>query len=123
MSIGIGGAGGKLASMLDANKATLINVSQTELDKEEAANKILAVAHSSEGQFKGSGKNPLIGEAAFTSIKDEILSLIKGEFVFASTGGGTGNGISSVLLKKLAEEEEISLNNTTMFAFLLPYLN
>ncbi len=122
MSIGIGGAGGKLASMFDVNKATLINVSQTELDKEEAANKILAVAHSSEGQFKGSGKNPLIGETAFSSIKDEILNIIKGDLVFASTGGGTGNGISSVLLKKLAEEEDILLNDSTMFAFILPYL-
>ncbi len=122
MSIGIGGAGGKLATLLDEN-STVVNVSQVEMDKVEAKNKILAVAHSSKGQFQGSGKNPMVGRTAFTSINDELYSLIQGELVFTATGGGTGNGITSVLLERLASLENVLLNDSTMFAFILPYLN
>ncbi|MCU0858534.1 MAG: hypothetical protein MUC65_09055 [Pontiellaceae bacterium] len=122
MSIGIGGAGSKLASLLGPEKATIVNVSQSELDKTEARNKILAVAHSSRGKFQGAGKNPEVGRTAFVSISEAIYELIKGEIVFTSTGGGTGNGIVSVLLNKIAGEPSISLNDKTLFAFILPYV-
>jgi hypothetical protein len=123
MSIGIGGAGSKLASLMEAEKATIVNVSQSELEKTEAKNKILAVAHSTRGQFNGAGKNPEVGRAAYASISDEIHELIKGEVVFTSTGGGTGNGISSVLLEGIAGQESISLSDKTVFGFLLPYVD
>ena len=123
MSIGIGGAGSKLASLLDAGDCTIVNVSEAELSKVEAKKKLLAVAHSSKGQFRGAGKNPNIGKTAFISISDEIMSMIKGEIVFTSTGGGTGNGVCTILLKKMAEAESILLNDSTMFVFVLPYMN
>ncbi len=122
MSIGIGGCGGKLASLMDNGNATIVNISQGELDQTEATNKILAVAHSSRGQFQGSGKNPDVGETAMISISDEIFSLIKGNLVFTSTGGGTGNGIASVLMRKIAESENVMLNDSTIFVYILPYL-
>lgn len=122
MSIGIGGAGSKLASLLEPENATIVNVSQSELDKVEAKSKIMAVAHSTRGQFHGAGKNPEVGKAAYSSIRDEIYELIKGEIVFTSTGGGTGNGIVSVLLDQVAQKEEISLNDKTIFSFILPYV-
>lgn len=65
MSIGIGGAGSKLASLLDGGRCTIVNVSETEMNKVEAANRILAVTHSTRGQFQGSGKNPNVGKTAF----------------------------------------------------------
>lgn len=122
MSIGIGGAGSKLASLMGAESATIVNVSQSEMDKTEAQNKILAVAHSSRGQFQGAGKNPQIGKAAYVSISDEIYELIKGEIVFTSTGGGTGNGIASVLMERIAAQDEIGLSDKTCFGLILPYV-
>lgn len=123
MSIGIGGAGSKLASLMDPQKAVIVNVSQSELDKVEASGKIMAVAHSTRGQFQGAGKNPDVGRAAYQSIRDELQELIKGQVVFSSTGGGTGNGISSVLLDGIAAQESISLSDKTVFCFVLPYVD
>ena len=122
MSIGIGGAGSKLASLLEADQATIVNVSQAEMDKTAARTKILAVAHSSRGQFQGAGKNPEVGKAAYVSISDEIYELIKGQLVFTATGGGTGNGIASVLLDRVAAQGNISLSDKTVFNFILPYV-
>ena len=122
MTIGIGGAGSKLASLMDSETATIVNVSQSELEKTAAKNKILAVAHSTRGQFQGAGKDPNVGKTAYISISDEIYELIKGTIVFTSTGGGTGNGISSVLLDKVTHQESVSLNDKTVFGFVLPYV-
>ncbi len=123
MTIGIGGAGSKLASLMDVDKATIVNVSQSELNKTAAQNKILAVAHSTRGQFKGAGKNPNVGKTAYISINEEIYTVIKGDIVFTSTGGGTGNGITSVMLEKIASQEAVQQNDKTMFSFILPYVN
>ena len=123
MYIGIGGAGSKIASLMDASKATIINVSDSELNKVEAGYKILAVAHSVKGQFKGAGKKPEVAKTAFTSINEEVYSLIKGNIVFSSTGGGTGNGITSKLIERIIEQEEIDQIDKTRFAFILPYVN
>ncbi len=122
MSVGIGGAGSKLAVLFDPEHSIIVNISEVELSKVNAKEKILAVVHSKRGQFKGSGKNPLIGKMASVTIEEQLLNIIKGEIVFTSTGGGTGSGITSVLLKKLSEQENIPLNETTVFAFILPYL-
>jgi hypothetical protein len=122
MAIGIGGAGSKLASLMGEQSATIVNVSQSELQKTPAANKILAVAHSSRGPFQGAGKNPNVGKTAYISISEEIYELIKGQVVFTSTGGGTGNGIASVLLDKVTEQDTVSLNDKTIFGFVLPYV-
>jgi len=119
MAIGIGGAGSKLALQLDPN-ATIVNVSETELNKLEAGRKILAVVHAARGQLRGSRKNPQIGRDAFLSVKRELLSLIRGEVVFSSTGGGTGNGILSGMLGELAELDDVSPADKAMFALILP---
>lgn len=123
MSIGIGGAGSKLAALMSPEEATAVNVSQVELNKVAAKNKILAVAHSTRGQFLGAGKNPEVGKAAHQSIGEDLCERIKGNVVFSSTGGGTGNGITSVLLDNIAKETEIPLSDKTVFGLLLPYVD
>ena len=124
MNIGIGGAGSKLASLASDGSCTIVNVSELELSKTEAKSKLLAVTHSSKGQLRGSGKNPLIGREAFNSVSQKLMSEIQGNLVFTSTGGGTGNGISSIVLERLSETEEpIIINNRTLFVFVLPYVN
>lgn len=123
MSVGIGGAGSKLAAIFEPENCTAVNISEAELSKVEATKHILAVAHSAKGQFKGSGKNPLVGKTASISIEEELLDLCKGNIVFTSTGGGTGNGITSVILDKISKLENVLLNDSTVFVLLLPYLN
>jgi hypothetical protein len=123
MSVGIGGAGSKIAALFDKEHTTAVNISQVELDKVDVPNKILAVAHSAKGQFMGSGKNPAVGRTASISIEEEVMGLAKGDILFSSTGGGTGSGIVSVLLDKITNQESVLLNDATVFAFLLPCLN
>ena len=124
MNIGIGGAGGKLASLASKGECSIVNVSELELSKIEAKHKILAVTHSSKGQLRGSGKNPSIGREAFISVSEKLKNIIKGNIVYSSTGGGTGNGITSILLETLSEKEErIALDDRTVFVFVLPYVN
>ena len=94
MAIGIGGAGGKLASLMSPNSVA-VNVSETELQKTNASQKVMAFAHSEKGQLKGSKKDPAIGKSAFNSIRAQILELIQGNMVISSSGGGTGNGITA----------------------------
>ena len=120
MTIGIGGAGGRLAAKLDPN-ATVVNVSESELNKVDAARRILAAVHTPRGQFRGSRKNPQIGREAYGSVKRELVELIRGQLVFSSTGGGTGNGITSGLLVDLAATEAIPIPDKTFFGLILPY--
>jgi len=120
MTIGIGGAGSKLATKLDRN-ATIINVSENELNKVEANKRILAAVHTSNGQFRGSRKNPEIGKDAYLSIKRELLAESKGNILFSSTGGGTGNGIASALLNDIANADYIAEADKVFFSFILPY--
>jgi len=123
MIIGIGGAGGKIAALSSDNKCIAVNVSELELSKLDAKQKILAVTHSSKGQLRGSGKNPKIGRLGYQSIADELKEKIKGSLIFTASGGGTGNGITSEILEYLSEYEyEIPIEDKTMFAFILPYL-
>lgn len=121
MSIGIGGAGSKLASLLDDGRGTIVNVSGSELDKVVAANKIRAVVHSSRAQLRGSRKDPALAREAFLSVRDKLLELIQAETVFTSTGGGTGNGICSQLLEVLSREDYVDLIDKTCFGCILPY--
>ncbi|NLZ64760.1 MAG: hypothetical protein GX902_13240 [Lentisphaerae bacterium] len=121
MTLGIGGAGCKLAALLD-DSAVLVNVSETELAKVPGGGRrILASLHAGKGQFRGSRKDRRLGMDAYLSVKRELLGLIKGNMVFSSTGGGTGNGIVSGILADLTEEEKIATEDKTFFAFLLPY--
>ncbi|MFA4945372.1 MAG: hypothetical protein WC789_11810 [Lentisphaeria bacterium] len=120
MTIGIGGAGGKLAIKLDQD-ALLVNVSEVEMGKLPARNKLLAVRHSVQGQLRGSRKNPQIGQDAYFSIREELLRLIRGNLVFSSTGGGTGCGICTALLQEISQGAEPALADRTRFAFVLPY--
>ncbi len=122
MTIGIGGAGSKIAAKLDAN-ATIVNVSETELNKVEAGRRILAVVHAPRGQFRGSRKNPEIGHDAYLSVKRELLDLAQGNMVISSTGGGTGNGIVAGLLSDLATLASVQPNDKACFALVLPYPN
>lgn len=123
MSIGIGGAGSKLASILDNGHCTVVNVSDSEMGKVDSSKQILAVSHSIRGQFKGAGKDPEIGKQAFIPIAEELENLIKGNLVLTASGGGSGNGITTLLLKKIATAETVSLEDKTMFVFVLPYVN
>jgi hypothetical protein len=121
MTIGIGGAGSKVAAKLDT-AATVVNVSQTELSKiQDAGKRVLASVHSVRGQFRGSRKNPQIGHDAYLSVRRELLEDIRGDIVFSSTGGGTGNGITSGVLRDLAAAEDIAASEKTSFALVLPY--
>ena len=120
MTIGIGGAGGKLAMLLDP-EATVVNVSETELRKVGATSPILAVVHSARGQLRGSRKSPQIGRDAFQSIKRELLHLIRGNVVVSSTGGGTGKGITASLLDILTAEDDVPTGDRTQFCLILPY--
>lgn len=121
MSIGIGGAGSKLATLLDRGHCTVVNVSESEMTKVEATNRLLAVTHSVRGQFKGAGKNPEIGKTAFIPICEELINVIKGNLVLTASGGGSGNGICTVLMKKIAAAESVQLEDRTMFCIVLPY--
>ncbi len=121
MTIGIGGAGTKLALTLDPN-ATAVNVSQAELTKSEAANTILAAVHSRRGDnLRGSRKDPQVGTEAFLSIKAQLLELSRGNLIFSSTGGGTGNGITSGLLASITHAYDVPSHDRTAFALVLPY--
>lgn len=119
MSIGIGGAGSRLAAKLD-DTATVINVSETELAKVEAGTRILASVRTRKGQFRGSRKSPEVGRDAYRSVSRELLDLARGEMVFSSTGGGTGNGITSGLLDDLAAAAVIRPGEKTFFGLILP---
>lgn len=121
MSIGIGGAGSKLATLLDRGLCTIVNVSESEMSKVTAANRLLAVSHSVRGQFKGAGKNPEIGKTALIPICEELWSIIKGNMVLTASGGGSGNGITTELLKRIAAQESVPLEDRTLFCFVLPY--
>lgn len=121
MTIGIGGAGCKLAVELD-NDAVLVNVSEVELNKVQGGSeRILATVRAEHGQFRGSRKNPEIGHDAYESIKRELQVAIRGNKVFSSTGGGTGNGITSGILDDLAKAENVSTQDKTFFGIVLPY--
>ncbi len=120
MAIGIGGAGSKLAMALDSN-STVVNVSESELNKTGSGHKILAVVHAARGQLRGSRKNPQIGRDAFQSVKRELLHLMRGNIVFSSTGGGTGNGITAGILEHLVEQDSVPTSEKSSFCFVLPY--
>jgi len=119
MTIGIGGAGSKVATRLAPN-ATIVNVSETELNKVDAGRRLLAVVHAPHGQFRGSRKNPLIGRDAYLSVKRELLDLARGTMVVSSTGGGTGNGITSGLLTDLSVLDDVIPHDKTVFVLILP---
>ncbi|NOY80455.1 MAG: hypothetical protein GXP31_05550 [Kiritimatiellaeota bacterium] len=120
MTLGIGGAGSRLAVKLDPG-ATIVNVSQIELEKTPAEHRILAMVHAARGQLQGSRKDPAIGRAAFASVKDELLALCRNSLLFASTGGGTGSGMTAALLEELATRDDIPPTEKAVFALLLPH--
>ena len=121
MTIGIGGAGSRLAAKLDP-QATLVNVSETELNKVEGdGERILASVHAAHGQFRGSRKNRDIGHDAYQSVRRQLQSLIRGNKVFCSSGGGTGNGITSGILEDIAEIDKVYEQDKTFFGIILPY--
>ena len=120
MTLGIGGEGSRVACKYDPT-TTIVNVSETELNKIPSENRILAVVHAANGQLRGSRKSPQIGRDAFLSVKREILHLIRGNVVFSSTGGGTGNGITASILEDLAAREDVPPYEKTLFGLILPY--
>ncbi len=121
MTIGIGGAGSKIAAKLDKD-AVLINVSEMELNKVQGGRqRIVAPVLAEHGQFKGSRKNREIGRDAYQAMRRDIQDRIKGEKVFCSTGGGTGNGIVSGILEDLAKCGDVPVADKTFFGIVLPY--
>ena len=90
MTIGIGGAGCKIAARLDS-EAVLVNVSETELGKVDGGGRrLLASLHAGRGQFKGSRKDPAIGLDAYLSVKRELSPPRQLRFQFH---GAARNGI------------------------------
>ena len=121
MTIGIGGAGSKIAAKLDKN-AVLINVSEVEMNKVQGGSRrILARVTSEHGQLKGSMKSRQIGNDAYLAMSRELLELICGNKVFCATGGGTGNGIVSGILTDLAKMDNVPVAEKTFFGIVLPY--
>lgn len=120
MAIGIGGAGSKLAYQLDP-ESTIINVSDSELRKVPATNRILAAVHAERGQMRGSRKDPQIGRDAYLSVRGELLHLAEGDLIISSSGGGSGNGITTGLLEELSARDVVSHSDKTAFAIILPY--
>ncbi|MCQ2402880.1 MAG: hypothetical protein MJ202_04055 [Lentisphaeria bacterium] len=119
--IGIGGAGSKIASKLSSDSA-IVNVSEVELDKVAAKEKIKAVLHGGTGAYKGCRMDPALGEEAYASVSHELESRIRGALVVAATGGGTGNGLTTALMKHLVEQQDqIPVEEKTLFAMILPY--
>ena len=121
MSVGLGGTGSKLAGLLSNGEATIIDVSDTDLERAATDAKFRAVVHSSRAQMRGSRKDPQIGREAFPSVRDKLLEMIRGSIVFTATGGGTGNGLCSELLEYLSEISSVDIVDKTMFVFVLPY--
>ena len=121
MSMGLGGTGSKLASLINHGTAIIVDVSDTDLEKATVDNKVRAVVHSSRAQMRGSRKDPQIGREAFQSVRDKLLEMIRGNIVFCATGGGTGNGMCSELLEYLSEMSGVDIVDKTMFVFVLPY--
>jgi len=121
MTLGIGGAGCKIAAKLDS-EAILVNVSQTELDKVPGGSRrIIPGLRSERGQFKGARKDPRLGHDAYQSVRRELNALVKGNKVFSSTGGGTGTGIVSGILEDLTRLDNIETEDRTFFGLVLPY--
>ncbi len=121
MTIGVGGAGCKIAVKLDP-EAVLVNVSGTELAKVDGGGmRIEASLRGERGQFQGARKDPRIGHDAYLSVRRQLSELIRGAKVFSSTGGGTGTGIVTGIMEELAEQDEIATEDKTFFGLVLPY--
>ena len=126
--IGIGGAGGKIAAKMDPD-AVLVNVSETELDKIGSGSEhIVAPVQSIAGQFRGSRKDPEIGHDAYFTIRRRLQDIVGGSMIFSSTGGGTGNGITTGILEDIIARDEADENGNglpiqekTFFCLVLPF--
>lgn len=119
--IGIGGAGSKIASKLSSD-CVVVNVSEIELGKVSAREKIQAVLRGGEGAYKGCRMDPAIGMEAYASVSRELENRIRGSLVISATGGGTGNGITRGVMEYLvARQEQIPVEEKTLFALILPY--
>ena len=120
MVIGIGGAGGRIAAQIGGNNAA-VNVSEAELSRLPVTHKIHAFASTEKGELKGSRKDPQLGRAAFNQVRAQLLPMSKGNTVIASSGGGTGNGISAQLLETFASWKDLQEADRTQFVIVLPY--
>ena len=127
--IGIGGAGGKLAVKMDAN-AVLVNVSEIEREKVSGGSEhIVAPLLSVDGQFRGSRKNPGIGHDAYNTIQRRLTEIVGGSMLFSSTGGGTGNGITTGIIEDIIARDQLQgsqglpIQEKTFFCLLLPCCN
>ncbi|MGN0892631.1 MAG: hypothetical protein ACI4Q0_05060 [Oligosphaeraceae bacterium] len=119
--IGIGGAGSKIATKLDQD-SVVVNVSEVELGKVCAREKIQAVLRGGSGAYRGCRMDPELGNEAYASVSRELESRIRGALVIAATGGGTGNGITKGVMRYLVgRQERIPVEEKTLFALVLPY--
>ncbi|MCQ2396341.1 MAG: hypothetical protein MJ106_01430 [Lentisphaeria bacterium] len=119
--IGIGGAGSKIATKL-SEESIVVNVSEVELSKVVAKEKIQAILRGGSGAYKGCRMDPVIGHEAYASVSRELEGRIRGSLVIAATGGGTGNGITKGIMDYLVKlPEKIRVEDKTLFALVLPY--
>jgi cell division GTPase FtsZ len=113
--IGVGNTGNQIAAIAQTKIADLpvvaINSSQKDLDTiPETVKKFLIT--DKKGESQGAGKNRTLAK---TYLKDSILALINDQemkafcstlevvFVCGSTGGGTGSGVTPLLLSALSQ--------------------
>ena len=108
--IGVGGAGGNIASTLAEEKIFakdlfVINTDKQALDRNTIQNKILIGEQTVQG--RGSGASPELGSQAFEESKQRIIELISANkyyVVFGGLGGGTGSGVIPELAKLLNDQ-------------------
>ena len=113
--IGVGNTGNQIASLaqtkIENMPVVAINSSQKDLDTiPETVKKFLIT--DKKGESQGAGKNRTLAK---TYLKDSILALINDQemkafcstlevvFVCGSTGGGTGSGVTPLLLSALSQ--------------------
>ena len=113
MTVGIGGAGCKIAAKLDED-AVLVNVSETELNKVPGGGRrILAGLRAGRGQFKGSRKDREIGLDAYLSVKRELLETDQGKYGVQLNRRRYRKRITSGILQDLTKEENIATEDKT----------
>lgn len=120
--IGVGNTGNQIASLaqtkIENMPVVAINSSQKDLDTiPETVKKFLIT--DKKGESQGAGKNRTLAKSY---LKDSILALINDQemkafcstlevvFVCGSTGGGTGSGVTPLLLSALSQ-----INPDTLF--------
>ena len=124
--IGIGGAGGKIAAKMD-DSAILVNVSRIELRRSRVGVSASSPCSIDPGSVSQSRKDRDWSRRHLRS-PSSSGHCCRG-MVFSSTGGGTGNGITTGILQGISNIDDelgnqgstIPVQDRTFFCLILPY--